>query len=218
MCTFVIGCRVLGRGVRRLQGRGEAARRQGRVPGHPGVQASRAGDRLRADHVEEPGGYRALPDRRRRICRAGERRVRRRRSPSSRSPATPPRAEGRVRDLRQREGRPVRGPGHRQGARRQGQGHGHPQHPVQPQLRSTTFVETIKTEFPGIEVVADVLTQQDNQKAYTAVMQTAQKYPDLGAVFSPEGPSGRGAAQAAVELGGEDQGPHAATWTRRSSR
>ena len=70
-------------------------------------------------------------------------------------------------------------------------------------LRSTTFVNTIKTEFPGIEVVADVLTHQDNQKAYTAVMQTAQKYPDLGAVFSPEGPSGRGAAQAAVELGGK---------------
>ena len=70
-------------------------------------------------------------------------------------------------------------------------------------LRSTTFVNTIKAEFPGIEVVADVLTQQDNQKAYTAVMQTAQKYTDLGAVFSPEGPSGRGAAQAAVELGGK---------------
>ena len=35
MCTFVSGCRVLGRGVRRLQGRGEAARCQSRVPGHP---------------------------------------------------------------------------------------------------------------------------------------------------------------------------------------
>jgi ribose transport system substrate-binding protein len=70
------------------------------------------------------------------------------------------------------------------------------------QIRVNTFVETIKAEFPGIQVVAEVLTQQDNQKAYTAVMQTAQKYPDLGAVFSPEGPSGRGAAQAAVELGG----------------
>lgn len=70
------------------------------------------------------------------------------------------------------------------------------------QIRVNTFVETIKKEFPGIEVVAEVLTQQDNQKAYTAVMQTAQKHPDLGAVFSPEGPSGRGAAQAAVELGG----------------
>jgi ribose transport system substrate-binding protein len=70
-------------------------------------------------------------------------------------------------------------------------------------LRSTTFVETIKAEFPNIQVVADILTQQDNQKAYTAVMQTAQKYPDLGAVFTPEGPSGRGAAQAAIELGGK---------------
>ena len=64
-------------------------------------------------------------------------------------------------------------------------------------------METIKKEFPDIQVVADILTQQDNQKAYTAVMQTAQKYPDLGAVFTPEGPSGRGAAQAAIELGGK---------------
>jgi len=71
------------------------------------------------------------------------------------------------------------------------------------QIRVNTFVETIKKEFPDIQVVAEILTQQDNQKAYTAVMQTAQKYPDLGAVFSPEGPSGRGAAQAAVELGGK---------------
>ena len=70
------------------------------------------------------------------------------------------------------------------------------------QIRVNTFIETIKKEFPGIQVVAEVLTQTDNQKAYTAVMQTAQKYPDLGAVFSPEGPSGRGAAQAAVELAG----------------
>jgi ribose transport system substrate-binding protein len=70
------------------------------------------------------------------------------------------------------------------------------------QIRVNTFVETIKKEFPGITVVAEVLTQQDNQKAYTAVMQTASKYPDLGGVFSPEGSSGRGAALAAVELGG----------------
>ena len=70
------------------------------------------------------------------------------------------------------------------------------------QIRVNTFIETIKKEFPDMQVVAEVLTQQDNQKAYTAVMQTAQKYPDLGAVFSPEGPSGRGAAQAAVELAG----------------
>lgn len=71
------------------------------------------------------------------------------------------------------------------------------------QLRVNTFVETIKAEFPGIQVVAEILTQQDNNKAYAGVMSTAQKHPDLGAVFSPEGPSGRGAAQAAVELGGK---------------
>jgi ribose transport system substrate-binding protein len=71
------------------------------------------------------------------------------------------------------------------------------------QIRVNTFIDTIKAEFPGIQVVADILTQQDNNKAYAGVMSTAQKNPDLGAVFSPEGPSGRGAAQAAVELGGK---------------
>jgi ribose transport system substrate-binding protein len=71
------------------------------------------------------------------------------------------------------------------------------------QIRVNTFVETIKAEFPGIQVVAEILTQQDNNKAYAGVMSVAQKNPDLGAVFSPEGPSGRGAAQASVELGGK---------------
>ncbi len=71
------------------------------------------------------------------------------------------------------------------------------------QLRVNTFIETIKNEFPDIQVVAEILTQQDNNKAYTGVMNVAQKNPDLGAVFCPEGPSGRGAAQAAVELGGK---------------
>lgn len=71
------------------------------------------------------------------------------------------------------------------------------------QKRVDVFVETIKKEFPGIQVVADVLTQQDTNKAYTAVLTVLQKHPDLGAVFSPEGPSGRGAATAAVEKGGK---------------
>ena len=71
------------------------------------------------------------------------------------------------------------------------------------QRRVDFFVETIKNEFPGIQVVADVLTQQDTNKAYTSVLTVLQKHPDLGAVFCPEGPSGRGAAQAAVEKGGK---------------
>jgi ribose transport system substrate-binding protein len=71
------------------------------------------------------------------------------------------------------------------------------------QKRVDVFVETIKKEFPGIQLVADVLTQQDTNKAYTAVLTVLQKHPDLGAVFSPEGPSGRGAATAAVEKGGK---------------
>jgi ribose transport system substrate-binding protein len=71
------------------------------------------------------------------------------------------------------------------------------------QRRVDYFIETLKKEFPGIQVVADVLTQQDTNKAYTAVLTVLQKHPDLGAVFSPEGPSGRGAATAAVEKGGK---------------
>ena len=71
------------------------------------------------------------------------------------------------------------------------------------QKRVDVFVETIKKEFPGIQVVGDILTQQDTNKAYTAVLTVLQKHPDLGAVFSPEGPSGRGAATAAVEKGGK---------------
>ncbi len=71
------------------------------------------------------------------------------------------------------------------------------------QKRVDVFVETIKNEFPGIQIVADILTQQDTNKAYTSVLTVLQKHPDLGAVFCPEGPSGRGAAQAAVEKGGK---------------
>ena len=71
------------------------------------------------------------------------------------------------------------------------------------QKRVDVFVETIKNEFPGILIVADILTQQDTNKAYTSVLTVLQKHPDLGAVFCPEGPSGRGAAQAAVEKGGK---------------
>jgi ribose transport system substrate-binding protein len=71
------------------------------------------------------------------------------------------------------------------------------------QKRVDVFVETMKKEYPGIQLVGDVLTQQDTNKAYTAVLTVLQKHPDLGAVFSPEGPSGRGAATAAVEKGGK---------------
>ncbi len=71
------------------------------------------------------------------------------------------------------------------------------------QIRVNTFIKTLKDEFPGIEVVAEYMSQQDGAKTYAAIMSVAQKNPDLGGIFSPEGPSGRAAAQASVELGGK---------------
>lgn len=67
-------------------------------------------------------------------------------------------------------------------------------------VRVDTFRATIEAEFPDIELVDDVPTNQDPDKAYNAVMTVAQKYPDLGGVFMPEANSGMGAARAAKEL------------------
>jgi ribose transport system substrate-binding protein len=69
-------------------------------------------------------------------------------------------------------------------------------------IRIDTFIATIKAEFPNIQVVADSPTNQDPDKAYSAVMTVAQIHPDLGAVFMPEASSAMGASRAAVELGG----------------
>ena len=69
-------------------------------------------------------------------------------------------------------------------------------------IRVDTFVATIQEEYPGIEIVGDEPTNQDPDAAYTAVMTTAQKYPDLNGVFMPEASSAIGASRAAVELGG----------------
>ena len=68
-------------------------------------------------------------------------------------------------------------------------------------IRVDTFRTTIKNEFPDIQLLDDVPTNQDPDKAYTAVMTVAQKNPDLGGVFMPEANSGMGAARAAKELG-----------------
>jgi ribose transport system substrate-binding protein len=67
-------------------------------------------------------------------------------------------------------------------------------------IRTDTFVKVIQAEYPDIEVVAQEVSKQDPDKAYSAVMTVAQKYPDLGGVFMPEANSGMGAARAAVEL------------------
>ncbi|MDP3180112.1 MAG: substrate-binding domain-containing protein, partial [Spirochaetaceae bacterium] len=71
------------------------------------------------------------------------------------------------------------------------------------QIRVNTFIKVLNDEFPGIQVVAEYMSQQDSAKTYAAIMSVAQKHPDLGGIFSPEGPSGRAAAQAATELGGK---------------
>ena len=71
------------------------------------------------------------------------------------------------------------------------------------QIRVNTFMKVIAEEFPGIQVVAEYMAQQDVAKTYAAIMSVAQKNPDLAGMFSPEGHSGRAAAQAATELGGK---------------
>lgn len=71
------------------------------------------------------------------------------------------------------------------------------------QIRVNAFLKTMADEFPDIKIVGEFMSQQDTNKTYAAVMSMAQKNPDLAGVFSPEGPSGRGAAQASVELGGK---------------
>jgi ribose transport system substrate-binding protein len=71
------------------------------------------------------------------------------------------------------------------------------------QIRVNTFIKVIKEEFPNIQIVAEYMSQQDSNKTYAAIMSVAQKNPDLGGIFCPEGPSGRAAAQAATELGGK---------------
>jgi len=69
-------------------------------------------------------------------------------------------------------------------------------------IRVDEFIRTIEAEFPGIEIVADLPSNQDPDAAYTAVMTTAQQFPDLNGVFMPEAASGIGAGRASVELGG----------------
>ncbi len=70
-------------------------------------------------------------------------------------------------------------------------------------IRCDTFIKTIEENWPDIQIVGDVASNQDPEKAYQAVLTMAQKDPDLGGVFMPEANSGMGAAQAADELGGK---------------
>lgn len=70
-------------------------------------------------------------------------------------------------------------------------------------IRVEVFIKTIEDEFPNIELVANLPSNQDVEVAYTHVMTVAQMHPDLAGVFMPEANSGMGAARASQELGGK---------------
>jgi len=67
-------------------------------------------------------------------------------------------------------------------------------------LRIKSFIERIEDKWPGVEVVARAASNQDPNKAYTALKTMVQAHPNIGGVFMPEASSGMGAAQAAIEL------------------
>lgn len=67
------------------------------------------------------------------------------------------------------------------------------------EIRVRSFIERIEDEYPDIEVVARSATNQDANKAFTAVQTMKQAHPGIRGIFAPEASSGLGAAQAAVE-------------------
>ncbi|MDQ0393331.1 substrate-binding domain-containing protein [Labrys monachus] len=69
--------------------------------------------------------------------------------------------------------------------------------------RVSAFIEEMTQKHPKMKLVARAATNQDPTKAYTAVQSMAQAHPNLKAVFMPEASSAIGAAQAALETGGQ---------------
>ncbi len=67
--------------------------------------------------------------------------------------------------------------------------------------RIKAFIDQIEAEYPDMEVVARAATNQDPNKAYTAVQTMMQAHPNLGGIFMPEASSAMGAAQATKEAG-----------------
>lgn len=67
-------------------------------------------------------------------------------------------------------------------------------------LRIKSFIERVETKWPGVKVVARAASNQDPNKAYTAVKTMVQAHPKIGGIFMPEASSGMGAAQAALEI------------------
>lgn len=67
------------------------------------------------------------------------------------------------------------------------------------EIRVRSFIERLEQKFPGIKVVARSATNQDTNKAYTALQTMVQAHPNIKGCFAPEASSGMGAAQAALE-------------------
>lgn len=67
-------------------------------------------------------------------------------------------------------------------------------------LRIRSFIERLETRWPDVRVVARAASNQDPDRAYTALKTMVQANPNIGGVFMPEASSGMGAAQAAIEL------------------
>jgi len=66
--------------------------------------------------------------------------------------------------------------------------------------RVKAFIDRINANWPNIKVVGTAATNQDPNKAATALRTIAQAHPNVKGCFSPEASSGMGAAQAAIEL------------------
>ena len=71
------------------------------------------------------------------------------------------------------------------------------------ELRVRSFKKRIETNWPDMKVVAQAASNQDTSKSYLAVVTMLQAHPNIKGIFTPEGNSGQGAAQAAIYL---DQG------------
>lgn len=71
------------------------------------------------------------------------------------------------------------------------------------EVRVRSFIERLADKWPDVKVVARSATNQDTNKAYTALQTMTQAHPNIKGCFAPEASSGMGAAQAALEL---DQG------------
>ncbi|GMK39968.1 sugar ABC transporter substrate-binding protein [Paenibacillus sp. CCS19] len=76
-------------------------------------------------------------------------------------------------------------------------------HQMNLEERTRGFKETIRTEFPGMEVVEVVDAKAQRTTSYDATMQLVSKYPDLRGIFITEANGGVGVGDAIQSLGNE---------------